>query len=91
MDHIYVHGPFKFAYNKAVKDWVINNPATKMTIYVVRGLITKAFPKAFTQINNSPRFKKTGKYSFGENCFDDSDLLSSTLLVIPSNKLASQI
>lgn len=47
--NISMYVPFEFVYNsRGAQDWMINNPATRMTIYHVGGLINKAFPKSLT-------------------------------------------
>lgn len=57
-----MYAPFKYTYNMAVKDWMINNAETRMAIYDAGGLNDKAFPKSFAQTNILSGFKKTGIY-----------------------------
>lgn len=75
----------------AAQDRMINNDATRKTIYDVLRLIGKAFPISFTQANILTGFNKTGIYPFDRNWFDDKVFYPQHIFVILSKKQANQI
>lgn len=85
-------GPFKMHYNRAVDEWMLNNPGIPMNIYNIADVVGKAFPLAFTPSNIIKSFERSGIHPFNSNVFDDSDFLSSYVTDRPQDtSVASDI
>ncbi|KAJ8949411.1 hypothetical protein NQ318_007510 [Aromia moschata] len=70
-------GPFKSYYNRAMDDWLLNHPATPVTIYNIAELTGKAFPQAFIPSNIIKGFQRTGISPYDPEVFSEADYLSS--------------
>lgn len=87
--------PFKNYYNKALDNWMMNHPGTPMSIYDIAGVVSTAFPLAFTPINIIKGFEKTGISPLNSQIFSDSDYMSSSVTdrpqTIPVNEANGNI
>lgn len=73
-----VYGPFKAAYNVAMNNWMINNPAKTVSIYEVAEISGIAF-NAMSRKNILSGFAKTGIQPFNPQIFTDDDFLMSAV------------
>lgn len=74
-----VYGPFKSYFNQACDDFMVNHPGQIITLKDMAGLVGKAHPRAFTPINITKGFSKTGIYPFDAHIFSDQEFLSSSV------------
>lgn len=74
-----VYGPLKNYYNKALTDWMVNNPGKTVTIYDIPKLAAIAIPLAFKPQNIQKGFEKPGIWPLNSNIFSDEDFLCSSV------------
>ena len=76
-----VFGPLKTYVNQAMDNWMRDpqNANKAMTVHVLPGIVSYAFPKAFTSANITAGFRCTGIYPFDRNIFRDCDFMPSTV------------
>lgn len=72
-----VFGPLKHYYNTAASDWMSVNPGKNLSIYDIPGLLSIAYPKAFTIGNIVSGFRATGIWPFNSQIFTDDEYASS--------------
>ena len=76
-----VCGPFKKFYSKAVNEWNISHPGSRITIYDLPPCFTRAFNAAFLYANITKAFEKTEIQPLNSDIFTDDDFLPSEVFL----------
>ena len=74
-----VFGPFKKYVNADSSSWMLTNPGKTMTIYNLPGIVGQAYPKAFTPLNISARFRVSGIFPFDRDIFGDEEFMPANV------------
>lgn len=74
-----VYGPLKKYYNGACREWLLQHPGKRITIYDVPEILGRVYPLAFSNKNIISAFQKTGLYPFNRHVFDDSEFLAASV------------
>ena len=82
-----VYGPLKCHYKKAVNEWNLSHPASRITIYDLPECFNWAFFQALSFENIASGFKKTGIWPLNSEVFTDDDFLATTVF---SNNIVEQ-
>ena len=82
-----VYGPLKCHYKKAVNEWNLSQPASRITIYDLPECFNRAFFRALSFENIASDFKKTGIWPLNSKVFTDDDFLATTVF---SNNVVEQ-
>ena len=68
-------GPIKTAYNRACDNWMLANPAKRITTYEVASIFSGAYGKCATIEKGVNGFSSTGIYPFNPNIFSEASSL----------------
>ena len=72
-----VFGSLKSYYNRAVTEWMVNNPGKTFGIYNIAEIIGLIYSQAFSTKNIMNGFKVSGIYPLNSDIFTDDEFLSS--------------
>lgn len=72
-----VYGPFKTYFNQACDDFMVQNPGQTISLKDIASLVGLAYQRAFTPLNITKGFSKTGIYPFNSHLFTDHDFLTA--------------
>lgn len=74
-----VYGPFKSYYNQACDDFMINHPGQVIGLKDIARLVGIAHQRAFTPVNITKGFLKTGICPYNSQLFSEQDFLTSSV------------
>lgn len=91
-----VFDPFKKYVNTECDSWMTTHPGSTMTIYDISGIVSTAFPLAFTPSNIQAGFRACGIllcgiYPRNENVFSDQDYLPGYVTDCPDPTQAKNL
>lgn len=72
-----VYGPFKAYFNEACDDFMVKNPGQTISLKDIAKLVGLAYQRAFTPLNITRGFSKTGIYPYNSHLFTDDDFLTA--------------
>lgn len=73
------YGPFKCYYNKAIANWMINNPGNTITFYNIASVVKESHNNAMTPCNTHSASKKIDIFSFNRDIFSEDDFLMNSV------------
>ena len=74
-----VYGPFKAYFNKAIENWLRNNPDELVRIGHISQLVKSAMINSMTPKNIISGFEKAGIYPLNTEIFQESDFVAAEL------------
>ena len=74
-----VYGPMKGFYRKALHDWQLSHPGTRVTLYDMGGIFGRAYDLAFTRSNIISGFRATGIFPLNSDVFNETDFLPASV------------
>lgn len=87
---ISVYGPFKGYFNRAMDDWMRNNPGQLVRIGNMSQLVKYAMLNSMTPRNIIAGFEKAGIYPINTEVFQDSDFAAAELTNRPDPAIEHQ-